>query len=131
VGLSPNTPHIEDGIRIEPAPSPPWCSTSGSSAAAAAAPPLEPPAAWLARHGLSVEPWTRLVVSPFQPISGVAVLPMIDAPAARTMATSGESRSATRSPSSSEPELVRTPTTSSRSLIVTGTPASAPADPSA
>jgi hypothetical protein len=31
-------------MRIDPAPSPPWCRTSGINAAAAAAPPLDPPA---------------------------------------------------------------------------------------
>ena len=54
VGFRPNTPHIEAGMRIDPAPSPPWCRTSGISAAAAAAPPLDPPAEAPARQGFSV-----------------------------------------------------------------------------
>ena len=116
-------------MRIDPAPSPPWCRTSGISAAAAAAPPLDPPAEAPARQGFSVEPCTRLVVSPFHPPSGVAVLPRITAPAARTTATNGASASATCCSVTSEPPVVRTPATSSRSLIVIGTPASGPAAP--
>ena len=103
VGLIPNTPQNEDGIRIEPAPSPPWASGPMPSATAAAAPPLEPPAVSPWRQGLWVEPCTRLVVSPFHPSSGVAVLPSTAAPASRSRATTGASAGEASSAYTSEP----------------------------
>ena len=119
------------GMRIEPAPSPPWCRTSGTAAAAAAAPPLDPPAR---RRPATGSRWSRArgsVVSPFQPHSGVAVLPRITAPAARTTARTARRPLGHLLLVRSEPPVVRTPARSSRSLIVTGMPASGPAVPSA
>ena len=131
VGLIPNTPLNELGMRIEPAPSPPWWTTPTPAAAAAAAPPLDPPGVSPRRHGFTVEPVTGLVVSPFQPYSGVVVLPRMTAPAARIRAASGSSAEDTRSAWTAEPIVQRTPASWTRSLIVAGMPASGPAVPPA
>src|SRR6266498_5835235 len=43
VGLRPNIPHAEDGMRIEPPPSPPEASGTNRAATAAPDPPDDPP----------------------------------------------------------------------------------------
>ena len=56
-------------------------------ASAAAAPPLDPPAERSRRHGLRVRPCSGLKVWEPAPSSGVFVLPIATAPAARIRAT--------------------------------------------
>src|SRR2546429_8660852 len=55
-GLSPNSPHHADGMRIEPAPSEPSAAPTSPAATAAALPPLEPPGARWRVPGLRVAP---------------------------------------------------------------------------
>src|ERR1700730_12309648 len=73
-GLSPESPHSADGMRIEPPPSDPVASGTIPAAMAAALPPDEPPGERDTSHGLRVGPKTGLSVSAFQPSSGVLVL---------------------------------------------------------
>ena len=56
VGLSPKSPHMLAGMRIEPPPSPAWPSGTMPDATAAPVPPLEPPGLWSVLHGLRVGP---------------------------------------------------------------------------
>lgn len=56
VGLSPNAPQNEAGMRIEPPPSVPSESGAAPAATAAALPPLEPPAVRVGSCGLRVTP---------------------------------------------------------------------------
>src|SRR5690349_5380946 len=116
-------------MRIEPAPSDPWCSGPKPAAAAAAAPPLDPPAVRPCRHGLWQAPFSVLPESPFQPRSGVVVFPS-SAPARRRAAT-GASAAGAGSRNSGEPCPVGMPSASSRSFSVYGTPASGGASPAA
>jgi hypothetical protein len=57
------------------------------NAAATAAPPLLPPGVSAGFHGLRVMPVSGLSVTPFQPNSGVVVLPRKTAPCSRRRAT--------------------------------------------
>ncbi len=129
-GLMPKMPLKQEGMRIDPAPSEPWAIGPSPAATAAAAPPEEPPGVRPWRHGLWVVPLTRLLVSPFQPNSGVLVLPSSTAPAASSRSTTGASKSGTQSRCSREPMVVRIPRVATRSLIDSGMPASGPALPS-
>src|SRR6266851_4571852 len=97
------------GIRMEPAPSEPSESGARPAATAAADPPLDPPGVIFVSHGLRVGPTTRLSVAPFQPNSGVLVLPTMMAPAVRNRSTTGASSSGTKSAKTSEPRVVLTP----------------------
>ena len=81
------------GMRIEPPPSEPTCSTPMPSAAATAAPPLEPPGVLLVSQGLRVMPVSAQSVTAFQPSSGVVVLPISTAPCSRRRAVAGASSS--------------------------------------
>src|SRR5258706_11510523 len=96
-------------------------------ARAAAAPPEEPPGVFFGFHGLRVMPVSGLSVTPFQPNSGVVVLPSRTAPCSRSRATAGASSfqgcagSIVR-----EPRSVGQPFVTSRSLIETGTPSRSP-----
>src|SRR5258706_1278964 len=56
VGLSPNNPHADDGMRIEPPPSPPVANGTIRAATAAPEPPDEPPVVRVVSHGLSAGP---------------------------------------------------------------------------
>ena len=82
VGFSPNRPHDDAGIRIDPPPSLAWPAGTMPPATAAADPPDEPPVEWLVRHGLWAGPWSTGSVLAFLPISGVLVLPRMIRPAA-------------------------------------------------
>src|SRR5690606_40878863 len=63
LGLKPNTPQQEAGIRIEPPPSLPGASGSRRAATAAAAPPLDPPAFRSGSVGLRAgTEWSRSVL---------------------------------------------------------------------
>src|SRR5688572_5102434 len=91
VGLMPNTPEKAPGMRIEPPPSPETAIGAMPVATDTAAPPEEPPAALAGFHGLRVMPDSGLSVTPFQPNSGVVVLPKNTEPFSRSRATMGES----------------------------------------
>lgn len=123
----PKVPVKAQGIRIEPPASLPWCSTPRFKAAAAPAPPDEPPAVMRVSHGLRVMPYSGLSVTPFQPNSGVVVLPSNTAPALRMKAEKGASTS--HRPSADvvrEPLRVGMPMVCVRSLMEEGTPSRAP-----
>ncbi len=120
-------PQKAAGMRTEPPPSVPSVSGAMPSATAAALPPDEPPDVRVGSHGLPVTPVRGASVTPFQPSSGVVVLPTSTPPCSRTRATAGASTS--QGPSGSmeyEPRSVGQSRVSSRSLIDTGTPSSAP-----
>src|SRR6516165_8326338 len=59
LGLSPTSPHIDDGMRIEPPMSLPCATATIPAATAAADPPLEPPGERLRSHGLRVGPYAK------------------------------------------------------------------------
>src|SRR5215210_8173120 len=104
-------------MRIEPAPSVPTASGPRPAATAAAAPPDDPPQLRARFQGLRLTPVTELSVVPFQPNSGVVVLPSSIAPLAFSFATAGASWSGTNCSEMREPRIVRTPRVNSRSLI--------------
>ncbi len=93
VGLKPNRPQKPAGMRIEPPPSVAMCMTPMPKAAATAAPPLLPPGVLVVSQGLTVTPVSGLSVTPFQPNSGVVVLPRNTAPCSRMRATAALSSS--------------------------------------
>jgi hypothetical protein len=53
-------PHIDDGMRIEPAMSEPMPNGEPPAAISAASPPDEPPEVRAVSHGLAVRPCTGL-----------------------------------------------------------------------
>src|SRR5260221_693047 len=83
-------------MRIEPPPSPPSAIGPIPQATATTAPPLDPPGVFVLSHGLRVIPVSGESVTPFQPNSGVVVLPKKTAPASRSRATDGPSYSTGR-----------------------------------
>ncbi len=87
----PNRPVNAQGMRIEPPPSVPIVSGPMPEATAAALPPEDPPGVRSGFQGLRVMPVSGLSVTPFQPNSGVVVLPKITAPCSRRRATAGAS----------------------------------------
>ncbi len=80
VGLSPNRPQHDAGMRIDPPPSPPPASGTIPAATAAADPPLDPPLVLVRSHGLCVGPKSSGSVNGVSPNSGVFVLPRITTP---------------------------------------------------
>lgn len=127
VGLSPDSPQSADGMRIDPPPSDPVASGTMPAAMAAAVPPDDPPGERSVFHGLRVAPNGALLVSAFQPCSGVFVLPSTTQPAARKRATCVESSAAGASSTcSAEPNVVVNPAAASRSFTPIGMPASGP-----
>ncbi len=130
VGRRPTTLQKDAGLRREPPMSVPSASGTMPVASAAAAPPLLPPADLDRSYGFLVAPNTSLTVWEPVPNSGVFVLPIVIAPAARSRWTTTSSRSGTLSAKSGEPYVVRMPAVSVRSLCATGTPCSGPAGPS-
>ena len=126
LGLCPNTPQNEAGIRIEPPMSVPISNEVSPAATAAAAPPDDPPGTRSAFHGFTVVPniglkaWT----SPDQ--RGRFVLPNTIAPAAFSAATVGASCCGTCSASSVAPPVERMPAVWSASLIVIESPCNGP-----
>src|SRR5688572_5621168 len=80
VGLSPATPHIDAGIRIEPPVSEPRAKGRNPAATAAAAPVLEPPVACSVFHGLRAGGHGKSNDGPPFASSCVASLPMSTAP---------------------------------------------------
>ncbi len=97
------------------------------AATATAAPPLEPPGVRSGFQGLRVIPVSGLSVRPFQPNSGVVVLPISTAPCSRRRATQGASSSQGWSWSTVlEPRGVDQPLVSRMSLMEVGTPSTRP-----
>src|SRR4029078_3080119 len=95
--------------------------------AATAAPPLEPPGVFSGFQGLRVMPVSGEPVTPFQPNSGVVVLPSNTAPSSSSRATVGASSSqACFGSTALEPRSVGQPLVISRSLTVAGTPSTRP-----
>src|SRR3954469_14124746 len=126
-GLMPNKPVKLHGMRMEPPPSVPTASGPMPAATAATAPPEEPPGVFFGFHGLRVMPVSGLSVTPFQPNSGVVVLPSSTAPCSRSLAVAGAS--SFHGPFAStvfEPRSVGQPLVRMMSLIDTGTPSSNP-----
>ena len=127
LGLSPKMPVNAAGMRIEPPPSVPTCKAPMPSAQAAAAPPLEPPGVRARSQGLRVMPVSALSVTPFQPNSGVVVLPISTAPCSRSRAVAGASSCQGWSLAIARlPRKVGQPRVRIRSLMVVGTPSSSP-----
>src|ERR1700760_305061 len=81
------------GIRIDPPPSVPNDNGASRAATAAAEPPDDPPGVIALFQGLRVMPVSGESVEPFQPNSGVVVLPINTVPASRRRATVGASSS--------------------------------------
>src|SRR5690606_20432660 len=114
-------------MRTEPPPPVPTESGAMPSGAAAAEPPLDPPLVLVGSHGFPVLPVSGLSVPPFQPNSGLVVLPTKTAPASRNRATEGASSVHSWSGEISfEPRRVGQPSVNSRSLMLVGTPSSGP-----
>ncbi len=83
LGLSPTSPQLAAGMRIEPPPSL-ACPTATSPAATAAAdPPDEPPVEYPRSHGLRAGPHASDSVVIVVPSSGTLVRPTATKPAAR------------------------------------------------
>jgi hypothetical protein len=126
-GLMPKRPVKLHGMRIDPPPSVPTASGPMPAATAAAAPPEEPPGVLPVFQGLRVTPVSGLSVTPFQPNSGVVVLPSSTAPCSRRRAVAGAS--SFHGPFGStlfEPRSVGQLLVRMMSLIETGTPSSRP-----
>src|SRR5438067_7463753 len=86
VGLRPTTPQSAAGWRTLPPVSEPRPAGTMRAATAAADPPLDPPGTRVVSHGLRVGPTDECSVD--EPIANSSrfVLPMIDAPRARSRA---------------------------------------------
>ena len=110
------------GMRIEPPPSVPTASAPMPVASAAAAPPEEPPGVLSGFQGLRVMPVRSQSVTPFQPNSGVAVLPSRTAPCSRSRAETGESSSSGAESVAWLPKRAGQPLVRMMSLIEVGTP---------
>src|ERR1700759_4134610 len=78
-------------MRIKPPPSLPSANGARRAASPAAQPPDDPPGGLFKSQGLRVTPVSGESVTPFQPYSGVVVLPNNTAPASRSRATAGAS----------------------------------------
>ena len=97
VAFMPNSPLYDDGMRIDPPPSPPVHIGNSPAATAAAEPPEDPPGVFERSHGLRVTPCSGVLVKLTVPNSDAVVSPVMTAPAARSRSTSLSSRSATQS----------------------------------
>ena len=109
VGLNPTTPQNAAGIRIEPPPSVPMATGPAPAATVAPDPALEPPGFRAGSQGLRVTPVRGELPVPFQPNSGVVVLPITTAPAPTSRATIGADSRAGSSELVSEPFPVGSP----------------------
>src|SRR2546430_17273617 len=98
---------------------------------AATAPPEEPPGVLRVSHGLRVTPVNGLSVTPFQPNSGIVVLPTTIAPCSRRRATAGASWVAGAADVSFDPKRAGRPATRMLSLMPTGPPSIRPWGPPA
>ena len=81
--LSPTSPHMLAGMRMDPPPSLAWAAGTMPAATAAALPPLDPPDERAVSQGLRVGPWARGSVVGRSPSSGVFVRPTNTKPARR------------------------------------------------
>src|SRR5665811_8174 len=124
-GFKPNSPQHAAGILIEPPPSPPRAAGTKPAATAAADPPLDPPVDLSVSQGFLVNPCAVDSVNGHWPNSGMAVLPMITAPAARSRRTTSASAGAGVE-FERPPNVVTCPATSISSLMATGSPCSGP-----
>ena len=61
VGFSPTTPHQADGMRTDPAWSPPKATSTSPAATATADPDDEPPVSRPGARGLTGSPWSPYV----------------------------------------------------------------------
>src|SRR3954467_3798726 len=120
--LSPTTPLHAAGMRVEPPPSVATASGASPLATATAAPPLEPPLDRSRLQALRVRPNRGESVRHLVPNSGVVVLPMRIAPAARSRATATASWSGTLSLYGIAPKVVRTFLVLTISFTVKGIP---------
>ena len=118
------------GNRIDPPPSVPIDSGDNPPATATPDPPLEPPDVRVRSQGFTDSSDTRFTARPYMPNSGVFVLPMRIAPAARRRAHTVESSSGTQSSYRREACVVRTSFVTTRSLIDNGSPCSGPSSSS-
>ena len=93
--MSPTVPHAADGMRMEPPVSVPIEATDIPVTMATAEPPLDPPGERDGSCGLRTAP--KAVSSLVVPNANSCrlVLPMSTAPASRSRAVTGASRSAT------------------------------------
>ena len=91
VGRIETTSQKLAGVRTEPPKSVPCARGAIPVATATAEPPEEPPDVNAASNGLRVGPHSRLVHTAPKPNSGVLVLPMMTAPACRSLATTSSS----------------------------------------
>ena len=83
VDFIPTRPQLAAGMRIEPPPSDAVAAAASPAATAAAEPPEEPPGERSSRHGLRVMPLAAVAVHGKISSSGVLVIPIGIAPAAR------------------------------------------------
>ena len=113
------------GMRMEPSVSVPSATSASPAATAAPEPPLEPPGMRAGSHGLPVRPKCGFSVVIPHANSWVLVLPITSAPAARSAATTGASRSGSRR-KNEEPTRVGKPATSMMSFTASATPCSGP-----
>src|SRR5690349_4167898 len=109
VGLSPNRPQQDAGMRIDPPPSPAPARGTIPAATAAADPPLDPPLVLVRSHGLWVGPKISGSVNGVSPNSGVFVLPRITTPDCLYRRTISESIGAMKPSSSRLPLLMGAP----------------------
>src|SRR5205085_301440 len=123
VGFSPNVPHMDAGMRIEPPVSEPSAQGMMPAATAAPEPPLEPPVILVRSQGLYVGPIAETALVPPAASSCWFVFPRMMTPARRRAAMVGASFAATFPANAAEQALVSCPATSKRSLTATGTPA--------
>src|SRR5246127_5433392 len=93
VGLSPNTPHQADGVRIDPPWSPPSAMVTSPAATSAALPPEEPPVECLGLCGLRIGPVAQVWLPAEKQRSSQAALPAITPPASRMRVTTVASTS--------------------------------------
>ena len=109
VGLSPTTPQIAAGMRMEPEVSEPSAAAAMPVASATADPPLEPPGVFVVSHGLRQVPQCGLSVVPPSAYSCMLVLPTTIAPAAANRVVTPASRAGTKLLWIFEPIVVRLP----------------------
>jgi hypothetical protein len=126
LGLKPNRPHTDAGMRIDPPPSLACAIGTSPAATAAAAPPDEPAAERDRSHGLCVTPSASVSVEPSRPISDVALLPITANPAASTRDTNGVSIACVLSRRSRVPMAQRRPGYAVTSFTRNGTPRNGP-----
>ncbi len=117
VGRNPTAPLSAGGTRIDARVSVPSAPRAMPVTSEMTAPPLDPPGTRDMSHGL----WDWGVVTP-SANSCVTVLPRINAPAARSLATACPSVSGSRGGAATELPVVRKPTASITSLMPIGMP---------